>query len=161
MVSSILPATHHVSISAGTWGASGSGATNIDNARFTGTGVISVISGPPATGYSTWALSNAGGGAVGDDHDFDGVPNDVEYFMNAAAGFTANPALDGTNTITWTNGGNISDSAYGTEFVVQTSTDLSSWTDVPLANVTNTAGSISYALTGSGLIFVRLKVTPN
>jgi hypothetical protein len=91
----------------------------------------------------------------------DGVSNGVEYFMNAAAGFTANPALNGSNTITWVNGGNINESAYGTEFVVQTSSNLSTWDDVPLINVTNTAGSVSYTLSGAGPKFVRLKVTPN
>jgi fibronectin-binding autotransporter adhesin len=145
---------------AGTWGASGSGATNIDNARFTGTGVVSVTTGP-ATGYGVWASTNAGNQAAGLDFDNDGVSNGVEYFMNATAGFTANPGLNGSNTVTWVNGGNISDSAYGTEFVVQTSSDLSVWNDVPLVNVTNTAGSVSYTLSGSGPKFVRLKVTPN
>jgi hypothetical protein len=112
-------------------------------------------------GYDSWAASNAGGGTAGGDFDNDGVSNGVEYFMNAAAGFTANPALNGSNTITWVNGGNINESAYGTEFVVQTSSNLSTWDDVPLINVTNTAGSVSYTLSGAGPKFVRLKVTPN
>ena len=41
--------------------------------------------------------------------------------MNAAPVFTANPGLDGSRKITWTNGGNIPRSAYGTQFVVQVS----------------------------------------
>lgn len=145
---------------AGTWGATGSGATFIDDTRFTGTGVVSVTTGP-ATGYSTWASANAGGQAADLDFDNDGVPNGVEYFMNAAAGFTANPTLSNSNVITWVNGGNINSSAYGTEFVVQTSTNLNTWTNVPLAEVTNTAGSVSYTLTGPAPKFVRLQVTPN
>lgn len=145
---------------AGTWGASGSGATYTDNMRFTGTGVISVTTGP-VTGYGTWASTNAGGQTANLDFDNDGVSNGVEYFMNAIAGFTTNPGLNGSNTIAWVNGGNISDFAYGTEFVVQTSSDLSTWNDVPLVNVTNTAGSVSYTLSGPGPQFVRLKVTPN
>jgi len=144
----------------GTWGASGSGATHIDNTRFTGTGVVSVTTGP-ATGYSTWASANAGNQGADLDFDNDGVPNGVEYFMNAAAGFTANPTLDGSNTITWTNGGNISESAYGTQFVVQTSGNLTTWTDVPLGGVTNNAGALSFVLSGPAPRFVRLKVTPN
>ena len=83
--------------------------------------------------------------------------------MNAAPGFTSNPALVGS-TVTWPNGGNIPSSAYGSQFVVQTSTDLVNWTDVPGtgdANLANTSGSVSYTVTGSGKQFVRLKVTPN
>lgn len=85
--------------------------------------------------------------------------------MNAAAGFTANPALNASKTVTWTNGGNIPASAYGTQYVVQTSSDLVNWTPVPVEElVTNTdgpGGSLSYTLTGTGKRFVRLKVTPN
>ena len=146
---------------AGTWGATGSGAMHIDDTRFTGTGVVSVISGPP-TVYTTWAEANAGGQAAGLDFDNDGVPNGVEFFMGeTGSSFTANPSLNGSNVITWTNGGNIPAAGYGTKFVVQTSTNLASWTNVPLANVTNTAGSISYTLTGPAPQFVRLAVTPD
>jgi hypothetical protein len=93
------------------------------------------------------------------------VTNGVEYFMNAAPGFTANPVLDSSNKITWTNGDNIRSSEYGTRFVVQTSSDLVTWDDVTEGdmdqNGTNTASSLSYTLAGTGKQFVRLKVTPN
>jgi hypothetical protein len=82
--------------------------------------------------------------------------------MNAPAGFTANPCLVG-NAVTWPNGGNILSSQYGTRFVVQTSANLVNWTDVPGTdpNLVNASGSVSYAVTGTGKQFVRLKVTPN
>ena len=71
---------------------------------------------------------NVGGAPADVDTDLDGVTNGVEYFMNAAAGFTANPPVavtaGPTRTVTWPNGGNIASSAYGTQFVVQTSTNL-------------------------------------
>jgi hypothetical protein len=99
------------------------------------------------------------------DFDNDGTSNGVEYFMNAAAGFTANPQLNASNSITWTNGGNIPASAYGTQFVIQTSSDLATWTDVAIgdlaANTDGPAGSLTYTLTGVSPRFARLKVTPN
>ena len=113
--------------------------------------------------YESWATVRAGGQAANLDYDNDGVTNGVEFFMNAAPGFTANPGLVG-NTVTWANGGNIPSSDYGSKFVVQTSTDLVNWTDVPAsgdANLVNTSGSVAYTLTGPGKKFARLKVIPN
>ena len=51
----------------------------------------------------------------------------------------------------------------GTQFVVQTSPDLVTWTDVPSGdgNLSNTGGSVSYTLPHDGpKLFVRLLVTP-
>jgi autotransporter-associated beta strand protein len=144
-----------VEMAEGTYGATDSGAAHIDDTHFTGTGVLTV-----GAGYDSWAALNAGGQTAGLDYDMDGVSNGVEYFMNAATGFTANPGIV-SGSVTWTNGGNIPSSAYGTQFVVQTSVSLTSWTDVALGdpNLGTTAGSVSYTLpTGSGKLFVRLVV---
>nr|MCU0781819.1 autotransporter-associated beta strand repeat-containing protein [Akkermansiaceae bacterium] len=115
-------------------------------------------------GYDSWAAENAGGQGPELDFDLDGVTNGVEYFLNAPPGFTANPQLDASNTITWTNGGNIPASEYGTQFVVQTSGNLVDWSGIPAAELsTNTdgpGGSLSYTLAGPAPRFVRLKVTP-
>ncbi len=115
-----------------------------------------------ASGYSSWAATNAGGQTADLDFDGDGVANGVEYFMNAAPGFTANPSLVG-GAVTWTNGGNIAPGEYGTQFVVQTSSDLSTWTDVPVGSLTtNTSSTLTYTLPGGpGSSFVRLKVAAN
>jgi hypothetical protein len=55
--------------------------------------------------------------------------------------------------------------AYGTQFVVQTSSDLTTWADVlvgDLATKTDGPGGfLIYTLTGSAPRFVRLKVTPD
>lgn len=112
-------------------------------------------------GYTGWASTNAGGQTADLDFDNDGVPNGVEFFMNAAAGFTANPGLTG-GTVTWPNGGNLLPGDYGTKFKVQTSTNLSSWNDVAsdAPGLTNTAGSLSYTPTAPAPFFVRLLVTP-
>jgi hypothetical protein len=126
---------------------------------------LTAVSNSPT--FATWASTNAGGQTANLDWDNDGVTNGVEFFMNAAAGFTANPGLVG-NTVTWSNGGNISASTYGTQFVVQTSSDLVIWEDVAEGDLnTNTsgpAGSLSYSVdpaNGPAKQFVRLKVTPN
>ena len=126
-----------------------------------GTGQQAVLTST-AGGYSGWASSHAGGQTANLDFDSDGVANGVEYFMNSAAGFTANPAIV-SGAITWPNGGNIPASAYGTQFKVQTSSNLSIWTDVPVGNLTtNTNSTLTYTLpTGAGKLFVRLVVTPN
>jgi hypothetical protein len=127
---------------------------------------LSVGGTPPAVTYADWAAAYAGGGAPNEDANKDGVQNANAYFMNAT-GVATNPGITG-NTVTWINGSNIPSSAYGTQFVVQTSSDLVSWADVPNdasdTNLSNTAGSVSYTLpkgVAGGKIFVRLMVTPN
>jgi fibronectin-binding autotransporter adhesin len=143
----------------GTYGATGSGAAHIDDVHFSGTGIVRVGG---AGGYSTWAAANAGGQTAEQDYDGDGVQNGIEYFMNSAAGFTANPGIV-SGTVTWPNGGNISSSAYGTDFVVQTSEDLVTWTAVSGSDshLVNTSASLSYTLpTTTGKLFVRLQVNP-
>ena len=114
--------------------------------------------------YTAWANANVGGQSPDQDFDGDGVANGIEYFLNAPAGFTALPTLDATNTITWTNGGNIPASEYGTQFVVQTSGNLVDWTDVPAgeldANADGPDGALSYTLSGLAPRFIRLSVTP-
>ena len=130
-----------------------------------GTSLKINITSTGAAGYASWKAANAGGQDPDLDFDNDGVDNGVEYFMNASAGFTASPAIDGIGTITWPNGGNILPGAYGTEYVIQTSSDLSTWTDVLVGDLTTNTpgpgGSLTYTLTGAAPRFVRLKVTPN
>ncbi|MES2924630.1 MAG: autotransporter-associated beta strand repeat-containing protein [Verrucomicrobiota bacterium] len=111
----------------------------------TGDGIIEVR---PA-GYTSWADANAPGQTKDQDHDNDGVKNGIEYFMGlSGSDFTASPTLSGGN-VTWTKGGSYT-GVYGTDFVVQSSTDLVNWTDVPvgtdpvLGTVANNAGSVTY-----------------
>ena len=132
---------------------------------------VNIVSGGPGqqavltsntAGYASWASTNAGGQTADLDSDLDGVKNGVEYFMNSATGFTGNPSII-AGAVTWPNGGNIPASAYGTEFVVQTSPNLTTWTAVPVGSLTtNTNSTLTYTLpTGAGKVFVRLVVTPN
>lgn len=67
---------------AGTWGASGSGATNIDDAYFTGGGTVTVTTGGAASAYDTWASDNGltGGDALDTaDVESDGLVNLLEF----------------------------------------------------------------------------------
>ena len=123
-----------------TWGGYG-GQTwaQLSEVRFT------AVPEPSSPSYGAWAATNAGGQAANLDWDNDGVTNGVEFFMDTAPGFTANPALV-DNTVTWPNGGNIPSSGYGTQFVVQTSTDLANWSAVASDDITlgNTAGALTW-----------------
>ncbi|MEO7933314.1 MAG: autotransporter-associated beta strand repeat-containing protein, partial [Chthoniobacterales bacterium] len=145
----------------GTWGATGSTATHIDDVHFTGTGVVSVTTGPPA-GYSAWADLYASGQTMDQDHDNDGVKNGVEYFMGQTGStFTANPApVNGA--VTWPMGATYT-GVYGTDYEVQTSTDLVNWTQVPIGTGDNTVAvtagtSVVYDMPAGGKSFVRLVV---
>ncbi len=144
---------------AGVWGSASSGAPNVD-ASLTGTGTLTVASGP--AGFATWASANAPGQTVSQDHDNDGVENGVEYFMGlSGSGFTANPGVVG-NTVTWTKGGSYT-GTYLNQFVVQTSPDLTTWTNAAAgtgANQVNIVGNnVTYTLpSAAGKTFVRLKV---
>jgi hypothetical protein len=72
--------------------------------------------------------------------------------------------LNSSNHITWTMGDTYSGN-YGTDYLIQTSSDLATWSPVAVGDVTidNTAPgkSVSYTLTGTGKRFVRLLVNEN
>jgi autotransporter-associated beta strand protein len=128
---------------------------------FSGVGTLHVTSGPSG-GYSAWQSANAPGQTVAQDHDNDGVQNGIEYFMGVSGnGLTANSAINGAHSITWPMGATYS-GTYGTDYLIQTSSDLATWTPVSVGDVAITPGtSLSYTLTGTGKRFVRLLVNPN
>ena len=114
--------------------------------------------------YDSWASAQVPPvtGGVDGDSNHDGVQNGIAYFMNDP-GLIAHPGLNAGNTVTWTNGGKIPKTEYGTRFVVQTSTNLEHWDDVPVddTKLHNLDDSVSYTpLPGQGKVFVRLVVTP-
>ncbi len=141
----------------GRWGATGSGATHIDNTHFTGSGVVMVGTVPD---FAAWALANAPGQSASEDHDNDGVSNGIEYFMGlSGSGFTANPGLV-AGKVSWPKGTTYS-GVYGVDYVVQTSPDLSTWTDVLIGDLNLNNGSpLEYTPpVGTPKSFTRLKVT--
>ncbi|MCX6876141.1 MAG: hypothetical protein NTW21_20400 [Verrucomicrobia bacterium] len=110
-----------------------------------------------ATGssYATWAAANAPGQAANLDHDGDGMPNGVEYFMGASgSGFTPHPApVNGK--LTWPH----ATSATGT-YSVMISTDLITWSPTT-SGVVDTGTAVEYTLpSGHARIFVCLEVVP-
>jgi autotransporter-associated beta strand protein len=145
---------------AGTWGSTSSSATNKNNTYFSGTGLVTVLNGTSG-GFGSWASANLGGQTASQDFNNDGVSNGIAYFMNNTGRITL-PGIVG-GAVTWTNGGNIPASAYGTQFVVQTSQSLVTWTNVLVGGLTTiTDSTLIYTLpTGQGKWFVRLVVTPN
>jgi autotransporter-associated beta strand protein len=144
---------------AGSYGTTGSLATNPDDIHFSGTaGTVIVTYGIL---YSTWASTNAPGQTPSEDFDDDGIANGVEYFMGQTGStFTSNP-VPVNGKVTWPK-----DLNYMGAYVVQTSSTMNSgdWTNVPV-NATNpkdTGTSVEYTLpTGQGKIFARLVVVPD
>lgn len=141
---------------AGTYGATGSGATHINDTYFSGTGVLSVTTG--LAGFAGWAAENNVTGGSNGDSDADGIQNLVEYALNlnpagsdGAAGSFANNTVSFTKReLAVTNG----DVTYG----IETSEDLVTWT-VATPTV-NDATTISYTLpTAQNKIFARLVLT--
>ncbi|BCU79727.1 autotransporter-associated beta strand repeat-containing protein [Luteolibacter sp. LG18] len=162
---------------AGTYGATGSGATFIDNTHFSGTGVLTVTSSP--TAYDSWALSkgltNANNGPT-QDPDNDGIPNLLEYVLGG------NPlaSLASVRPVQSDDGSNIvltfsrSDASEGDVTLnVEWSANLITWTDIPVTATTSSSvfvqendafdDTVSVAIPKSnavnGKLFVRLKAT--
>ena len=153
----------------GTWGASGSGAANIDDLHFSGPGTLTV-NAAAGGGYSSWASTNGvPGQAANLDHDNDGVSNGVEYFIGGPAGpttgFTLLPGITtvgATRSITWVKGPGYTGN-YPGDFVVETSTTLAagSWSpESSPGTVTISGSNVTYTFpAGPVKTFARLKVT--
>lgn len=114
-------------MASGTYGATGSGATIIDDVHFAGTGRISVAS---AGSYAAWALSHGVGAANADD-DHDGITNGIEFVIGG------NPSAPGDQALlpfTAVNPNDITFSFFRTTDsasynpAVQYSSNLTSWT---------------------------------
>jgi hypothetical protein len=125
----------------------------------------------PVVGYDAWAAANgATGQTPADDHDHDGVPNGIEWFLtgsNNSTGFTALPGVvkdpgTGVLSVTWTKDAGYT-GAYGTGFWVETSGTLTgTWTRETIdVNVTITGDEVKYTFPPApgSRMFARLVVT--
>ena len=137
---------------AGTYGATGSGATFINNTHFSGTGVVNVLTGalPP---YQSWAQAKGLDGTSGKDPaltadpDGDGVINLLEFYLDGHP-LTNNgavlPQADLTDPLYLKFTFKRLDEAEGDVIsqVMQFGADLAGWVDVtlPAASFTHTSG---------------------
>ncbi|MDB4265453.1 autotransporter-associated beta strand repeat-containing protein [bacterium] len=123
----------------GTWGATDSGADNIDDTRFVGTaGVVSVTTGPLSSAFQLWAADNISSidpeapASFEDDADGDGLDNGLEWILggnplvkDSAAVFPAfnAEAAEGITLVFDRN----PDATASTTLAVEWGTDLSSF----------------------------------
>jgi fibronectin-binding autotransporter adhesin len=115
--------------------------------------------------YTNWQTANSVSGTFDDDHDGDGVPNGIEFFLGGNTNTTGQTPLPGiTNTsgtlsITWTKSSTYS-GTYGTNFTVETTDTLTgTWTTETLGgNVTQNVNNITYTFPAAAKRFARLKV---
>lgn len=116
--------------------------------------------------FTTWQSLNGTSGTIASDHDNDGVPDGIEYFLGGTSNTTGQTVLPGiTNTsgtlsITWTKSATYP-GVYGTDFVIETSTTLTGmWTTETVGeNVAITGNNVTYTFpSGGNRRFVRLKV---
>lgn len=95
------------------------------------------INATGGTGYAAWQAANSTNQTVDQDHDSDGVPNGIEFFLFgpvANSGFTALPGVTntgGTLSVTWTKAAGYT-GTYGASptghYLVETSDSLTgSW----------------------------------
>jgi autotransporter-associated beta strand protein len=149
---------------AGTYGATGSGATNINDTRFAGAGVIQVTTGP-VPDFAAWMagytfapgadLSFAG------DADSDGISNGIEQVFgtvpNAATTGLTQISATGTS-VTYQHPLNpiiASDVTYS----YQWSTDLAEWKSGGQTNTGGTTATITAGAPVSGQVTVTTAVT--
>jgi Family of unknown function (DUF6288) len=118
--------------------------------------------------FSNWQSANATTQAIDLDHDTDGVPNGIEFFLGGGTnttGFTTLPRvseINGVISITWVKSGTYL-GIYGIDYRVETSNTLTGiWTPETLSgNVTVSGNDVKYTYpTPLGTRkFIRLCVT--
>ncbi len=120
------------------------------------------------TGFSNWQSANATAQTLDLDHDNDGVPNGIEFFLGGTTSTTGPTTLPGVSktsgvlSITWPKSATYP-GIYGTDYRVETSDTLTgNWIPETLGgNVTISGGDVKYTYpTPLGTRkFARLRVT--
>jgi uncharacterized repeat protein (TIGR02543 family) len=151
---------------AGTWGATGSGATNINDTYFTGTGVVSVTvgSGSSTDGspFEQWA--GAPDMEFGGDANGDGISNGMAYLLGAAGPegdahhlLPAPARTDDGLTLSFKmlGAGNRGNASMNVEY----SSDLVNWTTVPVPDTASTSpDGVAFDVSGSGMHDVKVTI---
>jgi autotransporter-associated beta strand protein len=153
-------------MAAGVYEAVGNPGSGIEISQITGTGTLTVTSGP-LVGYELWKSVNGTNQSFDQDHDTDGVQNGIEYFLGGASGnangFTAVPGVTQSAevySITWTKAADYT-GMYGSGFVVESANAVGGpWTAETLgAAVTISGNNVKYTFPAGGpRKFVRLRV---
>ena len=117
--------------------------------------------------FAAWQAANHTSGGLNEDHDNDGVPNGIEYFLGGrtdTTGFTALPGVThtaGILSVTWTKGSGYA-GIYSTDYAVETSATLNGGWQVETlggGHVTDAPGYVTYTFPAGTRNFARLKVT--
>jgi hypothetical protein len=112
--------------------------------------------------YSTWAASNTSNQPPQMDHDGDGLPNGIEYFMGtSSSSFTSPPpVINSGGILTWTWPHSMTAAA---SHQLQFSSDLASWSNVSsgASQILSSPDRIRFTLpSNTTRQFFRLVVTP-
>lgn len=156
---------------AGEYGAAGSLAPVIGIDQITGTGTLTVSSGPSSGGFATWITGTFANGTIPEgqrgpnqDFDKDGISNLIEYAIDGEDPTVPKATVGSFNgsTLSFTKRSGTS----GLTYAIQESTDLGiadNWAEVSGASYVNNATTISYAFPGGGPArnFLRLMVLGN
>jgi uncharacterized repeat protein (TIGR02543 family) len=150
----------------GTWGATGSGATNINDTYFTGTGMVSVTGGSESTTNTPLFEQWAGGPVMdfGGDDNGDGISNGMAFLLG-----TTGPEHDAHHLLpaaAWTNEGlTLSFKMLDVEgrgnasLSVEYSSDLVNWTTVPMPETSGeSADGVLFDISNSGVHDVKVTI---
>ena len=110
--------------------------------------------------FATWLATYAPGESAVQDHDNDGLPNAVEYFMGSAGNtFTAHPGII-SGAVSWPRAAGTAI----TSFKVEVSDDMIAWENANVSyavNLSISASQVVFTLpSGPAKLFVRLNVAP-
>lgn len=110
--------------------------------------------------FASWLVANAPNESAAQDHDHDGLPNGVEYFMGTAGNaFSPHPGIV-SGAVSWPRAAGTTIAA----FKVEVSTSLDTWEDATInyaANLSIGTSQVVFTMpSGPQKLFVRLNVTP-